>query len=129
MRTIVRRDTGEGYETFPQAEHAVDLETGTVVGLTVRGARAGHTATMVETLVAAAEQVGGVLPAGSGVAEVVGDKGHHSNETMVALRDLGLRGYVSGRIRPGLGMVRGFTNLDHPRYTAAIPPRAAILKP
>ena len=37
----------------------------------------------------AAEQVEAVLPAGGGVAEVVGDKGYHSNETLVALADLG----------------------------------------
>ena len=77
------------------AEHAVDLETGAVVGVTVQDASAGDTTTMVETLVTAAEQVEAVLPAGGGVAEVVADKGYHSNETMVALSDLGLGSYVS----------------------------------
>ncbi len=48
-----------------------------------------------ETLVTAAEQVEAVLPAGGGIAEVVADKGYHSNETMVALAELGLRSYVS----------------------------------
>ena len=150
LRSIVCRDSGEGYETFlrrlaaasgiatptraelarldrkrpkkgsnddwthPQdpdakitkrkdgrtrlahkAEHAVDLETGAVVGVTVQDADAGDTTTMVETLVTAAEQVEAVLPAGGGVAEVVGDKGYHSNETPVALADLRLRSYVS----------------------------------
>ena len=151
LRSIVRRDTGEGYETFlrrlaeasdiptptraelarldrkrpkkgsndewthPQdpdakitrmkdgrthlahkAEHAVDLETGAVVGVTVQDADAGDTKTMGETLIAAAEQVEAVLPAGAGVAEVVGDKGYHSNATLVAhwLRS-GVRSYVS----------------------------------
>ena len=78
------------------AEHAVDPETGAVVGVTVQDASEGDTTTMVETLVTAAEQVEAVLPAGGGVAEVVADKGYHSNETMVALSDLGLRSYVSG---------------------------------
>ena len=50
---------------------------------------------MVETLVTAAEQVEAVLPAGGGIAEVVGDKGYHSNQTLVGLADLGLRRYVS----------------------------------
>ena len=50
---------------------------------------------MVETLITAAEQVEAVLPAGAGIAEVVGDKGYHSNETMVAFADLGVRSYVS----------------------------------
>ena len=78
-----------------KAEHAVDLESGAVVGVTVQDASAGDTTTMVETLITAAEHVEAVLPAGGGVAEVVADKGYHSNETMVALSDLGLRSYVS----------------------------------
>ena len=77
------------------AEHAVDLETGAVVGVTVQGANAGDTTTMVETLITAAEQLEAVLPAGGGVAEVVADKGYHSNKTLVTLADLGLRSYVS----------------------------------
>ena len=50
---------------------------------------------MVETLITAAEQVEAVLPTGAGIAEVVGDKGYHSNETMVAFADLGVRSDVS----------------------------------
>ena len=77
------------------AEHAVDLETGAVVGVTVQDADAGDTTTMVETLITAAEQVEAVLPAAAGITEVVGDKGYHSNDTMVAFADLGVRSYVS----------------------------------
>ena len=130
LRSIVRRDTGESYESFlrrlaeasgiatptraelarfdrkrpkkgsnddwthPQdpdakitkmkdgrthlahkAEHAVDLETGAVVGVTVQDADAGDTTTMVETLITAAEQVEAVLPDGAGLAAVVGIRG------------------------------------------------------
>ena len=57
-----------------KAEHAVDLETGVVVRVTVQDADAGDTKTMVETLNTAAEQVEAVLPAGAGLTEVVGDK-------------------------------------------------------
>ena len=57
------------------AEHAVDLETGAIVGVTVQDASAGDTATMVETLITAAEQVEAVTDAG--LAEIVGDKGYH----------------------------------------------------
>ena len=77
-----------------QAEHAVDLETGAVVGVTVQEARSGDTTTMVETLSTAAKQVEAVLPAGGGLAELVADKGYHSNETLVSLDDLGLRSDV-----------------------------------
>ena len=64
------------------AEHAVDLETGAIVGVTVQDADAGDTTTMVDTMIEAADQVAAVDGA-SGIAEVVGDKGYHSNETMV----------------------------------------------
>ena len=78
-----------------KAEHTVDLETGAVVGVTVQGADTGDTASMVETLIAAAEQVDTVLPDGPGIEEVVGDKGYHSNETMADVKALGLRSYIS----------------------------------
>ena len=38
-----------------KAEHAVDLETGAVVSVTVHGADQGDTTTMAETVTAAAE--------------------------------------------------------------------------
>ena len=78
-----------------KAEHAVDLETGAIVGVTVQDADDGDTTTMIETLITAAEQVAAVLPAEAGLAEVVADKGYHSNETMVAFAELGIRSYVS----------------------------------
>ena len=78
-----------------KAEHTVDLETGAVVGVTVQGADTGDTASMVETLIAAAEQVDAVLPDGPGIEDVVGDKGYHSNETMADVKALGLRSYIS----------------------------------
>ena len=67
-----------------------------MVGVTVQGADTGDTASMVETLIAAAEQVESVLPDGPGIEEVVGDKGYHSNETMADLKALGLRSDISG---------------------------------
>ncbi len=76
-------------------EHAVDLETGAVLGVTVQNARAGDTRTIVKTLVTAAEQVEAILPTGGGVADVVADQNYHSKETMVALPDLGLRRCLS----------------------------------
>ena len=78
-----------------KAEHAVDLETGAVVGVTVQAADTGDTTSMVETLIAAAEQIEAVQPEGPGIEEVVGDKGYHSNRTMTDLKALGLRSYIS----------------------------------
>ena len=50
----------------------------------------------METAVTAAEQVEEVLPEGSGVAEMVADKGYyHSNETLVSLAAVGVRSCIS----------------------------------
>ena len=70
-------------------------ETSAVVGVTVQDADAGDTATMLETLVTAAEQVDAVQPAGTGIAELVCDKGDHSNQVLVTLAEVGIRSYVS----------------------------------
>jgi transposase len=78
-----------------KAEHAVDLETSAVVAVTVRDADAGDTATSIETLIEAAEQVETVVAEGEGIQEVVGDKGYHSNQVMVDLEGVGLRSYIS----------------------------------
>ena len=78
-----------------KAEHAVDLETGAIVGVTVQDADDGDTTTLVETLITAAEQVEAVLPADVHIAEIVGDKGYHSNQTLTEFVDIGLRSYIS----------------------------------
>jgi transposase len=76
-------------------EHAVDLETGVIVGATVQPADSGDTTTMIETLITAAEQVEAVLPESEGIQEVVADKGYHSTKRIVDLSRLDLRTYIS----------------------------------
>jgi transposase len=78
-----------------KAEHAVDLETGAIVGVTVQDADEGDTTTSIETLIEAAEQVEAVQPDGDGIEEVVGDKGYHSNQSLIDLEAVGLRSYIS----------------------------------
>src|SRR5216684_1208102 len=161
MRSIVRRDTGEGYQEFltrlakdsgiatptreqlakldrkrarkgsnedwvnphdPEAhitkmkdgrthlaykaEHAVDLETGAVVAVTVAGGAAGDTETILETLPQAGEHIAEVACATNneevgervhpeGPIEAVTDKGYHSNDTLTALQQAKVRSYVS----------------------------------
>ena len=58
-----------------------------LVSVSVQDASDGDTATLPETLlIMAAEQVEApVQPDGSGIEEVVADKGYHSDETLVAL--------------------------------------------
>src|SRR5215216_6540073 len=97
-----------------KAEHAVDLETGAVVAVTVQDADAGDTTTSIETLIEAAEQVETVVPDGDGIAEVVADKGYHSNQVMVDLEAVGVRSYIS---EPD----RGRRNWEHhPEARAAV---------
>jgi transposase len=78
-----------------KAEHAVDLETGAVVAVTVQGADQGDTTTSIKTLIEAAEQIEGVIPDSEGPKEVVADKGYHSNQALVALEAVGVRSYIS----------------------------------
>ncbi len=78
-----------------KAEHGVDLETGAILSVTVQDASEGDSATLPETLTMAAEQVEAVQPAGAEVEEVIADKGYHSDATLVALDEIGVRSYVS----------------------------------
>ena len=161
MRSIVRRDTGAGYEEFlrrlaqesgiatptreqlakldrkrakkgsnedwvnphdPEAgitkmkdgrthlaykaEHAVDLETGAVLAVTVATGDAGDPETMLQTLPQAGEHIAEVACATNdeeigervhpaGPVEAVADKGYHSNDTLTALREAEVRTYIS----------------------------------
>jgi transposase len=78
-----------------KAEHAVDLETGAVVGVTVQDADQGDTTTSIETLIEAAEQIEAVVSESDGPKEVVADKGYHSNQMLVDLQTVGVRSYIS----------------------------------
>jgi transposase len=82
-----------------KAEHAVDLETGAIVGVTVQGADKGDTATIQETLPEAAEQLEAVAAvtddAVAVIEEVVADKGYHSRTTVHDLETLDIRTYIS----------------------------------
>jgi transposase len=82
-----------------KAEHAIDLETGAIVGVTVQGADEGDTTTIQETLPEAAEQLEAVAAvtddAVAMIEEVVADKGYHSRTTVHGLEMLEIRTYIS----------------------------------
>ena len=89
-----------------KAEHAVDMETGAVVAVTIQPANAGDTQTVHETLEQAAEHIGAVAEAindaadaelvqPDGPVEVVGDKGYHSRDTLREIAEAGVRTYIS----------------------------------
>jgi transposase len=81
-----------------KAEHAVDLDTGALIAVTLQGADQGDTTTVVETAIAAAEQVEAAqagLDIPQPLEEIVADKGYHSNQTLVDLDALRIRSYVA----------------------------------
>jgi transposase len=86
-----------------KAEHAVDMDTGAVLAVTLQDANIGDTTTIQQTLITVAEQMEKLSEspetaaqiAANGLAELVTDKGYHSNETMVDLKEFGIRSYIS----------------------------------
>ena len=81
-----------------KAEHAVDLETGAIVAVTLQGADEGDTTTIRETATAAAEQIEDAqadVDEPQALEEIIGDKGYHSNQSMVDLEAVGIRSYIA----------------------------------
>ena len=81
-----------------KAEHAVDLETGAIVAVTLQGADEGDTTTIIDTTIAAADQIEDAqadVDEPQSLEEIITDKGYHSNETMVDLDAVGIRSYVA----------------------------------
>jgi len=86
-----------------KAEHAVDLQTGAIVGVTLQPADRGDTGSLWKTLAASSANLREVSDdPGTGdcvhgeiVAEVVTDKGYHSDDTCRDLAEVEIRGYMS----------------------------------
>lgn len=158
LRSIVRRDTGEGYEEFltglatssgietptradlskidkkrpkkgsnkewvhpddpeakitkmkdgrthlaHKAEHAVDMETGAVIAVTLHGGTESDTKTIGKTEEQARSVIADVMEdpeaavqlSDKALSEVVGDKGYHSNEVLKEHHAAGVRTYIS----------------------------------
>jgi transposase len=89
-----------------KAEHAVDMETGAIVAVTLHGADEGDTATIPETVAEAGERITTVVAdsdndevakrvSAEGPREVVTDKGYHSRAVIRKLAEWGVRTYCS----------------------------------
>jgi transposase len=82
-------------------EHAVDMDSGAVVAVTLHGGVAGDTSTIEQTLDAAdenlkkARKIGDKSKTKERAEEAVGDKGYHSKRVMVDLALAGRRSYIS----------------------------------
>jgi transposase len=82
-------------------EHAADMKTGAILAVTVQGADQGDTTTIQDTMIETALQMEKLAADPEStlrddcLSEVVADKGYHSNATMTAFRELGIRSYIS----------------------------------
>jgi transposase len=89
-----------------KAEHAVDMETGAIVAVTLHGADEGDTATIQETVAEAGQRITSIVAdtnddevakqvSAEGPREVVTDKGYHSRAVVSELAEWGVRTYCS----------------------------------
>ena len=82
-----------------KAEHAVDLDSGAILGVAIHPGAAGDTATVQDTIFEALLNLVGLKQEGRceerPTRECVADKGYHSNETLIALESVGMRTYIS----------------------------------
>jgi transposase len=76
-----------------KAEHAVDMDTGATLAITVQPADRGDTMSLGGTLCEAMESLAAIDLAP--MLELVADKGYHSNDVVAALEEMEIRSYVS----------------------------------
>lgn len=100
---ITKMKTG-GTRLAHKHEHAVDMDSGAIVGMSLHGGSKGDTSTVEKTLKDADENLEHVRSEAdedtvkrmsSELKEVTADKGYHSNDVLLLLKDCGLRGYIS----------------------------------
>ena len=87
-----------------KAEHAVDLETGAVVGVTLQPADRGDTQSLENTIDETAEALAASFddedeeatePSNELMKELVADRGYHSGAVLAEHVELGIRTYIS----------------------------------
>jgi transposase len=96
-----------------KAEHAVDLDTGAIVAVTLQEADQGDTTTLWKTVEESVENLREVTDdpqtadciEGSIIAEVVADKGYHSNDTCRDMKEAEIRTYIAEPDRGGRAWV------------------------
>ena len=97
-----------------KAEHAVDMDTGAVVAVTLQGADQGDTTTLDETLGEAGEQVAEQIGREAelrpqeepkvnvgGIEELVTDKGYHSGAVVQRVKSYEVRSYIPEKKQAG----------------------------
>jgi transposase len=97
-----------------KAEHAVDMDTGAVLAVTLQEADLGDTTTVKETLAEAGTRVAELIEREAdtkplkkprvnlgGIEEVVADKGYHSGPVLKEMRAAGVRTYIPEKKQAG----------------------------
>src|SRR5438132_1516666 len=97
-----------------KAEHAVDMDTGAIVAVTLQAADRGDTTTLDETLCEAGEQVAEQMRREAelrpqdkpkvhlqGIEELVTDKGYHSAAVVQRMKSYELRSYIPEKKQKG----------------------------
>lgn len=97
-----------------KAEHAVDMDTGAVITVTLQEADLGDTTTVKETLAEAGTTVADLIEREvearptekpqvyvGGVEEVVADKGYHSGPVLQEMKAAGVRTYIPEKKQAG----------------------------
>src|SRR6516164_7089998 len=97
-----------------KAEHAVDMDTGAVVAVTLQEAHLGDTTTVKQTLAEAGTTVAELIEREAaaqplekpqvnlgGIEEVVADKGYHSGPTLQQMQAAGVRTYIPEKKQAG----------------------------
>jgi transposase len=97
-----------------KVEHAVDLDTGAVVAVTLRESDKGDTTTLDRTLCEAGEAVAELVGREAehhpdsppkvnlaGIEEMVADKGYHSGAVVERVKSYGVRSYIPERQQQG----------------------------
>jgi len=86
-----------------KSEHAIDMQTGAIVAVTLQPANRGDTASIEETIQEADRNLVAVMKDAAAcqqiseqvLTEVVGDKGYHSNEVLTTQNEREIRTYIS----------------------------------
>ena len=97
-----------------KAEHAVDMDTGAVVAVTLQEAHLGDTTTVTETLLEAGAAIAEPIEREAeaqpldkpranlgGIEEVVADKGYHSGPVLKEMQAAGVRTYIPEKKQAG----------------------------
>ncbi len=86
-----------------KVEHAVDMDTGAVLGVTLQGADQGDTTTLINTVIETTQNLRELSDDPqtqdkiheNWMSELVADKGYHSNATMADAAEMNICSYIS----------------------------------